>query len=336
MDIKRLIIERKMIAILDPIYMKDTAESFYTRYGSSLEDVAIVAKSPSGFAYFDSEIVKKDKKFGDFYKKYAEMGLKLGINVYAVVNTLTDNDFGQDPMFKTFDTEGRGADHFVCPNREEYWEYIAEFSKELAEKGVYGIVLDGLSYIKRDFCACKKCRREFSEFSGIDDDFKYTDIESDEDVYKKWIEWRAEKINSFVKKVTESVWSVRKDVYIIPKVYVDMETNYLEGAKVDYGQDAGKLIDITGSIAVHINPWSLSLPDINSDRFRRLVERFQELEDYVSRGYSISLYTWGDLSENEFASIKKLFEMIKASSAFIYPSYPQEYRVWREAHLGIA
>lgn len=335
MDMRRLIIEKKVVVVLDPAMGIGSADDFYSKYGSSLEQVAIVAKPPSGKVYYPSAVAHEDEKYGEFFSSFASLGTQLGIDIYAVVSTFTDLKFGKDPFFGTCNTEGQTVDSYVCPNQEPFWDYLSAISKEVFEYGIQGIILTGLSYVRRNFCACDKCREEFAKKVGIDKRFTFDNISASKDLLSEWEEWRANTLGTALKKISDSIWSFRKDAYIIPTISIDSETGYKMGAKLDFGQDPHVFSNITGNIAIHINPWSPILPDTDSDGYTKLVENLMFAKEVYAKGYPTSLYFWGAIDERDIAVLSKIADDINASTIYISPTYPELYYQWREVHLGL-
>lgn len=336
MDLRRLIIERKVIVVLDPAVLNTPADDFYSRFGSSIESIAVVAKAPSGRTYYNSENARQEKEYSDYFESYASLGDQLGINVYAVINAFSDEWFGQDPMYKTIDSEGNAIHTHVCPNRKEYWHYLSEISKEVVMKHAQGVILTGLSYINSRYCFCEHCRKEFSEISGLPADFNFDDVKNNPSIWEQWVNWRKSKISEAVNHITDKVWSVRKDVYIIPTVYYDMEVGGIKSTLELFGQDPLELVNLTGNLAIHINPWSPLLPDTDTQEYQNLLQELSFVKDIFVKGYSATIFYWGPISEQELTILSKLSDDLNIQNIFVYPNYPASYARWREAHLGIA
>ncbi|MGQ4915023.1 MAG: hypothetical protein ACP6IU_09800 [Candidatus Asgardarchaeia archaeon] len=335
MDLRRLIIEKKVVIVLDPTLGIGSADDFYSKYGSSLEQVAIVAKPPSGKVYYPSKFAHEDEKYKDFFSSFASLGTQLGIDIYAVINTFADTTFGKDPYYKTFNTEGDAFSSYVCPNQEAFWDYLGAISQEVIDMEIQGIILTGLSYVRRDFCACKKCKTEFSKRVGINEHFTFDNISASREILEEWKKWRVSKLTSALERISNKIWEVRKDAYIIPTIYIDSETKFKEGAELEFGQDPLAFSDITGNIAVHINPWSPILPDTDSDEYAKLVDNLMFTKEVYSHGYPFSLFFWGSVDERDIAILSKIADDINASTVYISPTYPDQYYQWREVHLGL-
>jgi hypothetical protein len=115
---------------------------------------------------------------------------------WNVVNCFADNTISQSRPDLVATSNGEKAvrgtpRHFlwdwICPSREEYRNYCLEMTVEFAKQDVAGIRLDSVSFPREGYCSCRVCTEE-QKASSMDP-----------------IEWRAQKIESFIRDVRSSV-----------------------------------------------------------------------------------------------------------------------------------
>lgn len=119
---------------------------------------------------------------------------------------------------------------FLCPNREEVYEYLSKKYLEVADiEGVDGIHLDYIRYpdailarglwnkydlvmdtelAPYDYCYCDKCVADFKEISGIDIRAKGDDAQNIEE----WDQFRYDVLTKFVNRLADEVHAKNKKI----------------------------------------------------------------------------------------------------------------------------
>ncbi|MGQ4834559.1 MAG: hypothetical protein ACP6IS_11790 [Candidatus Asgardarchaeia archaeon] len=331
MDINEFITNTKYVLTIDPAVISDSAVDFYSTYGSAVRQLAIIAKSPTGYVYYNSKYAWVDEKNPDFFSSFATFGVDVGVDIYAVLNVFSDELFGVDPKFRTFSRGNKWVSGYVCPSETSFWDYIAALAKEIAEFGVKGIILTGLTFVNSEYCMCKRCLKKFQEWVGLD--VPVEAIDSNSEYWDRWIEWRAKQIANLVKKVSEAVWEDRKEVFIYPTVYLDNEVGNILRSKEEFGQDPYELSGITGTLLLHINPWTPIMPEVESEEFNKLLNNTEFLKEIREKGYLTGLYYWGSTSSYDLETLNAVADANGINKIFIYPMYSDIHAKWREYHL---
>jgi hypothetical protein len=173
------------------------------------------------------------------YKRIGKIAKKTGLEFHAWIPTMVQN---KNPEIKPewYALNGLGESaldkpayvsyyRFVCPNREEFYRYLAEMYGRIADlpeidgihldyirypdvilaRGLwekYGLVMDR-EYPQYDYCYCDKCVADFKAKTGID-------IKSVEDPSQigEWKQFRYDLITDLVNRLTEMVHSKNKQI----------------------------------------------------------------------------------------------------------------------------
>jgi len=331
MDLHKFITNYRYVLIIDPEIVKGSAEDFYATYGSAIRQLAVIAKAPSGYVYYNSKVAWVDKNFPDFFSSFTQIGIDIGVDIYAVINVFSDELFGVDPKFKTLDRQKNFVPGYVCPSETSFWEYIAEIAKEVAEMKVKGIILTGLTFVNSNFCMCERCRNKFREWTSLDVPVEIIDPNSS--FWGRWVDWRVKQITDTVRKISEAVWEKRKEVFIYPTVYLDSEVGGIANTRVEFGQDPIELSSVTGTMMLHLNPWTPLMPDIDSAEFQKILENSEFIRELKGKGYLTGLYYWGSASDYDLEALNAFANANGIDKIFIYPMYSDIHAKWREYHL---
>jgi len=133
-----------------------------------------------------------------------------------------------------------------CPVRPERRRKLVEICNKLTDLGVHGIMLDYIRYEGSSYCYCKYCRERLLQ-DGINVDglnLKDT-VNPKNPVRQKITPWRAERIASIVKEISDEIHGRKPDVAL--GVYT-VNHSYPEVNLFSLGQDFEKLSGIVDFI----------------------------------------------------------------------------------------
>lgn len=333
---KREILMQGIRLVTDPISLKMTPSAFLADYGGYAEEVAVVAKHESGYAFYPSQEVPVHNQFGTFFSKFTEVAEDI-LKVNAVINTFTDSYMGKDPKFASIRSGGTPNEDFMCPTHEKGWDYLATAAKEVAAYPIEEIILVGNTFVQKDFCFCENCKSEFGQIGGIQSDFNYDRISLDPEMLSKWSEWRSEKLTTGLIRIVDAIHSIKGDLDVSIEVYLDPETSFSKGAEETYAQNIERLAKETKNLTLNVFPWTPLLPTPGSEEFRAVVQQLEFTKELVRReGVKLAILHWRIDDETDLNSLKSMAKEINAQKILAYADYPTSYRFWREAHLGIA
>jgi hypothetical protein len=173
------------------------------------------------------------------YRRVGKIAKKAGLEFHAWIPTLTQN-YNPDLKPEWYAVNGIGesaydkppyADHyhFVCPNREEIYNYLDDMYKQIADipevdgihldfirfpdvilaRGLwdkYGLVMDR-EYSEFDYCYCDKCVSDFKAKTGID-----IRLVEDPSRVEEWKQFRYDLITNLVNRLAVMVHSKNKQI----------------------------------------------------------------------------------------------------------------------------
>jgi len=171
------------------------------------------------------------------YKRVGKIAKHSGLEFYAWIPTLIQsNNPDVKPEWYAINGLGESAYdkpvysgyyHFMCPNRDEVYNYLLELYSRVADipevdgihldfirfpdvilaKGLwkkYGLVMDR-EYPKYDYCYCDKCVADFKKKTGID-----IKAVSDPSQVEEWKQFRYDLITNMVNRLAAMVHSKNK------------------------------------------------------------------------------------------------------------------------------
>jgi hypothetical protein len=338
-DIIRPLLIKGWVLTIDPYSagMPESPDEFIAKYGGSTDEIAIPAKHWLGTTLYRSSVAPNDEKYGSFFSDFTSIASEVGIKVYATFSVFPDRYFAQDPRYTSVKSGGLDVKEFVCPSQTAYWKHIVSAAREVVRHPIKGIVLMKPMYPRREFCFCKRCRREFAELAGIEFDFVLESLMRDPELYEKFLTWRAEKISTVLSEIVTAVKEEKSDIETIATVDFDSKTNFLEGTREHFGQNIPKLTEITGHLLIHLMPFDPMYPEEGSATYRKVVAQMGFAEQLQRTGKKISLYIWGvkQSTDEELFSIEQLARKIGCEKIFAQADIPAVYREWREIQSGI-
>ncbi|WXG40974.1 MAG: hypothetical protein WED07_09425 [Candidatus Freyarchaeum deiterrae] len=334
MEVRNLLI-RNVLPILDPVSIGQSADSFLADYGGYMKQIAAVAKHDSGFALYESNVAPIHEKYGDFFSTIANISEAAGIKLYAVLYTFIDSYYGVDPAYKTFNANDVANENFVCPAREPFWSYLQSVAEEVIKYPIAGVILLGNTFVRQEFCFCEKCKKEFSEAAQIDASFTWDGLRDNDQLFSKWLDWRAEKMYNAISGIYNVV-KKKEGLDFLVGVDIDPEANYEKGAFRHFGQDVEKLSGISGHLLMSVNPWSPILPSAGSQEYNTNLEKMRFIDNITARRRKVSFKYWTLADENDYDTIKSIASRFKATKIVADLAFPEKFRIWREAHLSMA
>ena len=329
-------LEYDVIPVVDPLILKDAPDDFLTKYGQDLEKICIVSKGEHGFVYYGSASTPSDQRYKEYFSSLATISNDIGLHLCTLVNVHLDSYFGRNPEFQAQDSSGKVSEDFVCPAQDAFLLHIQEITRELIQKfDISQIILKNSMFPRFDYSFTFNARREFSQIVNLDREFGINNIKKDPKIERAWINWRSNKIAQMAHETTKAINNIRKEVTVIQDVLVDQQTNYLRGAKDNFGQDVNLLSKASNKISFHINPWSGIPKEVRDLEYLSILEAVLEREQIIEDSSKIeySMYVWGIETIENPDIVMKLAEDIGAREIFIQPNYPWNYEKVKEIHL---
>lgn len=214
-------------------------------------EVVVDVRPTCGDVLYKSSIVNEAKKLGDvtrteewdYLAQFIEQGHKLGLKVYASMNTFVGGNVGNGGVVyrdagkaawltqmyypKSSETisilnDGRSDAKFFNPVNADAQSYVLSIVSEIATKysSLDGIILDRARFnsIESDFS--EYTRSKFESYAGVkltkfpEQIFSYDDKDKivPGTYYKKWLEFRAKVIYDFFEKARAAVKSANKNM----------------------------------------------------------------------------------------------------------------------------
>ena len=332
MEIRDLI-AREGTLVIDPTLMHYSPDDFFAKYGSYMEAVCLVAKAEVGSTFYPSFTAPKNEKFSEFFSSFTHIASDIGIKVFAMLHSNIDNYLSRDPNFQMQKSGGFSVSGYVCPARKEYWYYLSEIAREIANYPIEGIILKDLTYPRIDTCFCENCRLEFSEANkDLKRDFSFETINAKEYYRLNWIKARTNALFGMVESVVSKVHQTRR-IEVLPEILVDNKTNYLEGAIDHFGQDINLFSQVSSHVMLHINPFSNEFPALGSLEHEEFITNLVSLRERQET-ISSSLFIWG-VDKTSFNFVESIKDSIGSRNLFFAKEHPSSLQNRRSLHLGI-
>jgi hypothetical protein len=175
----------------------------------------------------------------EVYRRVGKIAKEAGLKFYTWIPTLTQN-YNPNMKPEWYAVNGIGesaydkpayADHyhFVCPNRQEIYDYLDEMYGRIADipevdgihldfirfpdvilaRGLwkkYGLVMDR-EYPQFDYCYCDKCVSDFKAKTGID-----IKAVQDPSQVEEWKQFRYDLITNLVNHLAETIHARNKEI----------------------------------------------------------------------------------------------------------------------------
>ncbi|NHK31486.1 MAG: hypothetical protein FK730_09055 [Asgard group archaeon] len=333
MDI-RTISSKNFIPIIDPAFLKQSPDEFLAENGGFLSEVAIVAKSTSGFVHYRSATAPTDRETNEFFSTFSSIADSIGIKVYAFINGLADSFLAKNHSYSAIKDGGNPNDYFVDPFKSSYINYLKAIITEVLAFPVHGILVDNIKFPREEYSFCESCRRKFSEAFGIERIFSLGDLQNDPNLINQWMEWRSRALEDILKELSSTIASTRVIDFNIT-MDIDPTIDGSKGAFKQFGQKIS-MIAKYGIPAIHLSAWTPYPASIDSPEYKTLVKNIQFAKDFQARNQDpLSLFVWGAENENVLNVIDSIKEEIQIKNVFAQTHLPIDYQVLREIHLGL-
>lgn len=333
MDI-RTISSKNFIPIIDPAFLKQSPDEFLAENGGFLSEVAIVAKSTSGFVHYRSATAPTDRETNEFFSTFSSIADSIGIKVYAYINGLADSFLAKNHSYSAIKDGGNPNVYFVDPFKSSYTNYLKAIFTEVLAFPVHGILLDNIKFPREEFSFCESCRRKFSEAFGIDRMFSLSDLQKDPNLIAQWMNWRSRALEEILKELSSALASNR-DVDFSITMDIDPTIKGDKGAYKQFGQKID-VIAKYGSPTLHLSAWTPYPASTETPEYNTLVNNIQFAKDFQSKNQSaINLFIWGAENENTLKIIDSIKEKIPIKKVFAQNHLPSAYQELREIHLGL-
>ena len=150
---------------------------------------------------------------------------------------------------------------------------------------------------------------------------------------RMYYDWHVEIITANLKDIITAAKSEKSQIECSIVIPVDPDTEWLEGAREQFGLDVFEITEQTGAnLIYHIMPYSLMYPAANSPQWDVLVDKLTpNIEPKVKK----ALLVWGLENEDTLAWLHPLMQRIKAKPIFGRMDYPTLYSRKTEIHRGL-
>jgi len=251
------------------------------------------------------------------------------------VNVFADAFFAADPSCQTFTAAGEPLNNFVCPNKPQFLNHMIAVIKEVARYPIQSLVLGQLGYANSNFCYCKDCRAEFTEFADLRYEVRVVDASADSTLYDTWIGWRAEKMSTVLRQLVKAAKETKPDLRVIPTYPIDPVAGYAAGTHTHLGLEAEATAQADGSLALEAFPWTPILPDLGSRDFGTYVGSLSFVPRLQKAGVDLAMTYWSIANETEYDQAKALADAVGIQRIYAMLDYPRGYEGIREARLGL-
>ncbi len=333
MDIRTLS-SHNYIPIIDPDYLKQSPDEFLAENGGFLSEVAVIAKSTSGFVHFRSAIAPTNRDTNEFFSTFTSIADSIGIKVYALVNGLADSFLAKNPSYSAIKDGGNPNSYFIDPFKTQYTNYLKGILSEIVSFPIQGVLLDNIRFPRENYSFCESCRRQFSDRYGIERIFSLGDMQRDNNLYAHWNQWRANALEAILEELSE-VTTPKKNIPLAITMDIDPTLGSL-GAYTQYGQKLD-FIAKYGVPTIHLSAWSPFPTTTSAPEYQLLKQNLQFAKTFQEKNQTaLNLYIWGAENESFVDIIDALKKEISIAKIFVQNHLPQDYQKRREIHLGLS
>jgi len=333
MDI-RTISSHNYIPVIDPEFLKQSPDEFLAEHGGFLSEVAVVAKSTSGFVHYRSATAPTHRDTNEFFSTFSSIADSIGIKVYAIVNGLADSFLAKNPGYSAIKDGGNPNPDFIDPFKTSYINYLNSIIEETISFPIQGVILDNVRFPHEDFSFCENCCRKFSEAFGIERIFSLNDLHKDQNLYAQWIQWRANAIEVILKEVKACI-AVKRKVELNVVIDIDPTIEGSKGALVQFGQNI-EIFGRYGTPTIHLSAWTPFPSSIDSPEYKTLIRTLKSAKEYQAKSNTaLNLFLWGLENEASLEVVEALNNEITFTNTFIQNYLPEDYQKRREIHLGL-
>ena len=329
-----MISSHNYIPVIDPTFIKQSPDEFLAENGGFLSEVAIIGKSTSGFVHYRSATAPTNKETNEFFSTFSSIADSIGIKVHAFINGLADSFLGKNPGYSSAKHGGNPNEDFICPTRDAYSVYLKSIVSEIMNYPIKGIIIDNLRFAREDYCFCERCSRTFSQSTDIERIFSLGDLQRDNSLYERWINWRKNNLGEILAEIS-TVIAGRTDIPLNITIDIDPTAQGAQGALHHFGQDI-RVINQYGNPTVHLSAWTPYPSAINTPEYQTLLNNLDVIKTFQNQTQKdINLFLWGTENETIFEIIDALKQEISFKNVFIQNHFPGDYQKRRETHLGL-
>ncbi|MBN2852798.1 MAG: beta-galactosidase trimerization domain-containing protein [Clostridia bacterium] len=212
-------------------YIRDSADAL-------IQEVLFTCKDAYGIAYYDSDIIERNKAVkSDLLLQAVAAGKKYNVNISAYFNILLDDKIADRfPEYRMVNQKGEKViayDYYsiLCPN-SPYAEIIQKIILDVVTRyDINGIFMD-ITYFQNETCYCRFCREKFMEKFGypLENDFKEGSTEK-----RDFFSFRRESRYRLIRDIREAVKKVSNikvawngsGSYYLGEPEIDDQSDYL-------------------------------------------------------------------------------------------------------------
>jgi hypothetical protein len=335
------LISRGVIPVLDFKSMKGDVKPFLAKYGGHLNSIGILVKDETGRGFFQSSVVPPaSPDHTSFLPTASDLFHSIGIRVYAIVPAFLDSRAAREPRLRTVNRLGKQSERFACPTNATNQASIAKTIEELTStKLVDDIIVVDDGYVRRDYCFCDTCQKEFALRAKLPLPVRMETLNSKSGLFDDWITWRTEVVSGLLdtltKRILDASAKAQKEVNFYAAVDLDERTKYVQGALQNFGQDVEKMAKL-GNIALRIQPWTPIIPAERTPEHGRIFNDLRTISNYLADyNRKAVILTWNIEDEVELETVKDMMKTSSASALFSFQGFPATIGAQRDAHLGL-
>jgi len=190
------------------VWEKQIREAFNVLKELGIDTVFFMVKDPWGYAYYNSSILPLSNKYDwDPLKYIIKYCREYNISIHVYINVLAEGDSEPNDYLKSnLDIALRDQNDkilgWVDPSSEKHLKRIISIIREILEKyNVDGIQLDRIR-LPGNAHILPITEKEFREEYGL----------APSQDWKKWIDFKADKLTTFVKKIREAIKEFNPDI----------------------------------------------------------------------------------------------------------------------------
>jgi hypothetical protein len=335
------LISRGIIPVLDFRSVKGDIKPFLAKYGGHLNSIGILAKDETGRGFFQSSVVPPaSPEHTSFLPTASDLFHSIGIRVYAIMPAFLDSRAARESRFRTTNRFGKQNDRFACPTNATNQVNLAKSVEELVSaKLVDDIIVIDNGYVRRDYCFCDTCQKEFALRAKLPLPLKMETLNSKAGLFEDWITWRTEVVTglleSLTKRVADASAKTQKEVNFYAGVDLDERTNYAQGALQNFGQDVERIVKVS-NLALRIQPWTPIMPAERTPEHGRMFNDLRKISNFlVDNNRKAVILAWNIENETELETVKDIMKASSASAVFSFQGFPATVGAQRDAHLGL-
>ncbi|MHA2362324.1 MAG: hypothetical protein ACXAC7_00080 [Candidatus Hodarchaeales archaeon] len=334
MDLQEAI-NKGFTVILDPSadYEYPDPTTFLSSYYKDGLEIAVVAKNELGKVHYRSFSAPKDNQHPEYFSSFAQIASEFEIPVHGVIHSFGDAFLGHDPNYSC--KRGIGGEEipeFVSPANTSFWKYTSSIAKEVCRHNISSLIIAEHYFPRLGYCMDRSVQTELKNLVG-ERIRSLDEILNDEDLFFKFVEWRAGAVNSALNEIVETVKRENAEINVEIIIPLDPVTEWLTGAGLHLGLELDLLANTCDGFIMHLMPWSPMFPTTGGHDWLELAERLKLIrKKYPNKRLSLLL---GNLEQEwDVSWFESLAQEIRADKIYGYMANGRLFNIKREIHRG--